>query len=95
MLYPILLQKRANGTFEASVSAFPGLKKAGRSRKITLLAMQEAIAKMLASTEIVYVEVPDAPTIHNNPWLATAGMMADDPTLMPMLDEIYVTRDRE
>ncbi|VAW31368.1 hypothetical protein MNBD_CHLOROFLEXI01-184 [hydrothermal vent metagenome] len=29
------------------------------------------------------------------PWLATAGMLADDPTLLPMLDEIYTARDQE
>ena len=27
-------------------------------------------------------------------WLATAGMLADDPTLLPMLDEIYAARDQ-
>lgn len=30
-----------------------------------------------------------------NPWLATAGIFADDPALLPMLDEIYRNRDTE
>ena len=93
MLYPILLQKRNNGMFEASVPALPGLKQAGETREKTLLAMQKAISEALADTEVVYVEIPDMPTMSPNPWLATAGMMADDPTLMPMLDEIYEIRE--
>ncbi|MCE7986815.1 MAG: hypothetical protein DYG89_37050 [Caldilinea sp. CFX5] len=28
-------------------------------------------------------------------WLATAGIFADDPTLLPMLDKIYAERDCE
>lgn len=30
-----------------------------------------------------------------NPWTALAGIFADDPTLMPMLDEIYAARDAD
>lgn len=32
---------------------------------------------------------------HENPWLKTAGMFADDPTLEPMLEEIYAAREAE
>jgi len=28
-----------------------------------------------------------------NPWLSTAGVFADDPDLLPMLDEIYAARE--
>ncbi len=94
MLYPILLKKRANGTFEASVPTLPGIRQAGKTREKTLLAMREAISKMLATSEVVYIDIPDAPAM-NNPWLDTAGMMADDSTLLPMLDEIYADRDLE
>ncbi len=30
-----------------------------------------------------------------NPWLGTAGMFADDPTLLPMTEEIYHERDKQ
>jgi hypothetical protein len=30
-----------------------------------------------------------------NPWLQLAGIFADDPTLMPMLDAIYAARDAD
>jgi hypothetical protein len=30
-----------------------------------------------------------------NPWLATAGMFADDPRLLPMLEEIYAEREAD
>lgn len=37
-------------------------------------------------------ELVERPRPVANPWLATAGSFADDPKLLPMLDEIYATR---
>ena len=31
----------------------------------------------------------------DNPWLRLAGIFADDPLLLPLLDEIYAARDAE
>jgi hypothetical protein len=31
----------------------------------------------------------------DNPWIELAGIFADDPTLMPMLDEIYAAREAD
>jgi hypothetical protein len=52
----------------------------------------------LAQTEIATIEVavPSAPTGRDaNPWLATAGSFADDPTLDLMLSDIYAARAAE
>jgi hypothetical protein len=35
------------------------------------------------------------PGVEQNPWLDTAGVFADDPTLEPLLRAIYAERDAE
>lgn len=91
MRYAILLQQRPDGTFQASVPVIPGLTRVGSNRDETLQSIQQAIAATLTTAEFVYLDLPD--TVAENPWLATAGMFADDPTLEPMLQDIYTERD--
>jgi len=43
----------------------------------------------ISEIDLLHVAKPD------NPWLETAGIFADDPTLLPMLDEIYALRSAE
>jgi len=91
MQYAVLIQKRPDGKFQASVPVFPGLKKVGKSREETLRAVKDAIQETLEHGEWVYINVSEG----QNPWMATAGMFADDPTLEPMLEEIYSLREAE
>lgn len=42
-----------------------------------------------------HVEAEPGADDSDNPWLRTAGIFADDPTLMPMLAEIYASREAE
>jgi len=52
----------------------------------------------LRDIEVILIEIslPESkPGELDNPWLATAGMFADDPDLLPMLAEIYAERDAE
>jgi predicted RNase H-like HicB family nuclease len=93
MRYAILVQQRPDGMFQASVPVIPGLTRSGTSREETLQAIEQALVATLTTSEIVYLDLPSAPQM--NPWLATAGLFADDPTLEPMLEEIYDARDRE
>jgi predicted RNase H-like HicB family nuclease len=93
MRYAILVQQRPDGMFQASVPVIPGLTRSGTSREETLQAIEQALVATLTTSEIVYLDLPAAPQM--NPWLATAGLFADDPTLEPMLEEIYDARDRE
>ena len=93
MRYAILLQQRADGTYQASVPVIPGLSRVGETRHETLQAVQQAIAITLTTAELVYLDVPEQRSATANPWLETAGMFADDPTLEPMLQDIYTTRD--
>lgn len=95
MHYAVVIRQRADGKYQATVPLLPELTRVGETRDETLQAIQQAIAATLTTTELVYLDVPGPPAILDNPWLATAGMFADDPTLEPMLQEIYAQRDIE
>jgi predicted RNase H-like HicB family nuclease len=97
MLYPVLVEQRPNGQFQASVPAIPNLVKFGLTRNEALQKIQRALIERLHHVEVVYLDIP-LPNLEfatAEHWLATAGMFADDPTLEPMLKEIYAARDAE
>ena len=96
MRYPVQIEQQ-NGHYHASVLTVPTLTKTADSRAEVLRLIQEALLDHVKRTEIVYVDIPplDAALAATDHWLATAGSFADDPTLLPMLDEIYAERDRE
>jgi hypothetical protein len=63
-----------------------------------LSRLKIALEDWWAATEITTVEVSGAKPAadsRQNPWLATAGIFADDPALEPMLREIYAARAAE
>lgn len=93
MRYAILIQQHPDGMFHASVPVIPGLTRFGKDRNATIRAIQQDVIATLALSEVVYIDVPDEPSI--NPWLMTAGLFADDSTLESMLDEIYDARDKD
>ena len=95
MPFAVLLRAQPNGSFEATVPALPGLSAACSNRAEALMAARRALADALAASELVAVDVPDGTGAKRNPWIETAGMFADDPTLEPMLQEIYTARDAE
>jgi predicted RNase H-like HicB family nuclease len=95
MQYAILLQQRPDGKYQASVPIIPGLTLVGDTRDETLQAVRRAIVAELQTTELVYIDLPTQVDEAINPWLATAGMFGDDPTLEPMLQAIYADRDAE
>lgn len=96
MRYAIQIEQQ-NGRYHASVLTVPTLTKSATSRSEVLRLIEEALLEHVRRTEIVYVDIPsvNAPSATADHWLATAGLFADDPTLLPMLDEIYAERDRE
>lgn len=75
----------------------PTLTKTAPTRTEVLQLIQDALLEYVQHTEIVYVDIPTegaaAPVTDH--WVATAGIFADDPTLLPMLEEIYAARDHE
>ena len=95
MRYTVLLQERPDGRYQASAPAIPGLMQIGKNRVDALKIIQQAIISTLTTTEVVYLDIPEPTPAPENPWLATAGMFADDPTLEPLLEKIYAARDAE
>lgn len=95
MQYAILLQQQADGRFQASVPAMAGLTHVADTRDEVLHAVQQALSAALQNTELVYLDVPAPQGAQTNPWLATAGWLADDETLEPMLQDVYADRDAE
>ena len=96
MRYAIQIEQQ-NDRYHASVLTVPTLTKSASSRSEVLRLIEEALLEHVRRTEIVYVDIPTthATSAAADHWLATAGLFADDPTLLPMLDEIYAERDRE
>ena len=96
MRYPVQIEQQ-NGHYHASVLAVPALTQTASTRAEVLRLIQEALLAYVKHTEIVYVEIPTSETspAAADHWLATAGSFADDPTLLPMLEEIYAARDHE
>jgi predicted RNase H-like HicB family nuclease len=95
MRYAVLLNQLPDGTYQASVPLLPELVLVGNTRDETLLAIRQALVAALAQAEVVYLDVPEGKAAQHNPWLATAGIFADDPTLEPLVAEIYAARDAE
>ncbi len=95
MRYTLFVRHRPDGSYQASVPIMPGITEVGATREAAIQALERAIRAELASAEFVSIELPDTPVTEANPWLATAGSFADDPTLEPMLREIYAARDAE
>ncbi len=98
MRYTVLLHHHSGGTYEAIAPAVPGCMGRGGTRNEALEQLRETLRDWLDRTEItsINVDIPKSRAANRqNPWLATAGMFADDPMLEPMLREIYSFRESE
>lgn len=96
MVYPVQIEQQ-NGNYKASVLTVPTLTKTAPTRTEVLRLIRAALLEYIRRTEIVYIDIPAAEAVPPAPdhWLATAGSFADDPTLFPMLEEIYAARNQE
>ncbi len=95
MQYTVLLHRYSDGNYEAVAPAVPGCTGKGSTRDEALTQLGDTLRDWLGQTEITStdVDLPKSEENRQNPWLATAGMFADDPTLEPMVREIYSLRD--
>jgi predicted RNase H-like HicB family nuclease len=98
MQYTVLVRRQPAGGYRAIAPAAPGCTGKGRTRREALEHLKVAIEAWLLETEITTINIV-TPTgqekAEQNPWLATAGIFANDPTLEAMLDEIYAARAAE
>ena len=95
MRYAVLLQRSPDGGYQASVPILPGLIRTATTRDEVLQLVRGALVEAMATTEVLYLDMPEEHGAATNPWLETAGMFHDDPTLEPMLAAIYAERDAE
>jgi predicted RNase H-like HicB family nuclease len=98
MQYTVLLHRRRPGGYVATAPAAPGCKAQGQTRDEALSRLKIVLENWLVRTEITTIEVSVAKPATDgkqNPWLATAGIFANDSTLEPMLHEIYAARAAE
>lgn len=95
MRYALFITRRDDGTYEGSVPLVPEIKERAPTREAAIGAVRAALHTRLSQVEIVTVELPESVATHDDPWQATAGILADDLTLERLLEEIYAARDHK
>ena len=98
MRYTVMLRERSPGNYVAVAPAIPECRVEGKTRHEALELLRSTLEDWMRKTEVTSVEISTAqvtPGVVENPWLDTAGLFADDPTLEPMQKAIYAERDAE
>lgn len=101
MQYTVMIHRQPPGRYVAQAPAVPACRGEGRTRNEAVHQLKIAIEQWLLETEITTIEIntpaqqPVIDIVQGNPWLATAGIFADDPMLEPMLQEILAAREAE
>lgn len=93
----VILKKYGSNFYKATAPSLPGYLGQGVTREAAMQNLKDAIENPVTEVEVTSMEidVPRADAVRGNPWLDMAGIFADDPELMPMLEEIYAERKRE
>lgn len=98
MQYTVMIHRQPPGRYIAHAPAVPNCRGEGRTRNEALRQLKTAIEEWLLETEITTLEINtpiSTPMPQENPWLATAGVFADDPMLEPILQKILAEREAE
>ncbi|MFN8446962.1 MAG: type II toxin-antitoxin system HicB family antitoxin [Caldilineaceae bacterium] len=99
MQYTVMIHRQPLGHYVAQAPAVPNCRGEGRTRNEALRQLKSAIEQWMLETEITTLEIqtpaPAGSTAQSNPWLATAGLFANDPMLEPMLQKILAAREAE
>ena len=98
MRYTVMLRERSPGYYVAVAPAIPECRAEGSTRQETLELLRLTLEDRMRKTEVTSIEVSTAQIASGeaeNPWLDTAGLFGDDPTLEPMRQAIYAERDAE
>ena len=98
MQYTVMIHRQPPGHYIAHALAVPICRSEGRTRHEALRQLKTAIEAWLVEAEITTIEINTpvpSPLTQENPWLATAGIFADDPMLEPILQEILAAREAD
>ena len=80
MTFDVILLKKAENGYVARPVLWPDSVVHGATEQEALERVRALICDLLSRTQFVQVEVDIPEHQVNNPWLAKAGMFADDPT---------------
>lgn len=99
MQYPVQIEQQ-NGHYHASVLTVPSLTQTASTRDEVLRLIRDDLLEYVKHIDMVYVDIPTTDATGDNPqredhWLETAGIFADDETLLPLLEDIYTDRANE
>ena len=98
MLTTVVLKRYGSNGYTATAPAVPGYQGQGPTREAAMQSLRAAIENPVVEVEVTSMDIDvsrQAKVEQSNPWLAMAGIFADDPELMPMLEEIYAERDKD
>ncbi|GIK55954.1 MAG: hypothetical protein HND44_14225 [Chloroflexi bacterium] len=80
MTFDVILQKRMNDGYTARPLLWPDSTVYGTTEQEALERVRALIRDLLEQTQFVQVDIETSETQKDNPWIAKAGMFADDPT---------------
>lgn len=93
MTYRVLLRKQPLNGYIATALNWPDCQVSAPTREEALAQIQAAIAELLASGEVVDLEIP-APVIPSA-YADTFGMFKDDPTFAEFVEEVGKYRQQQ
>jgi predicted RNase H-like HicB family nuclease len=92
--YEVLIEKKSETKFIASVLGWYNCKMEGRSKEEALEKLHQLLTNQLQNQEIVTLEVELPQTEHKeHPWLKFAGMFKDDPQFEELQD--FIAKERQ
>lgn len=80
MTFDVILFKQADNGYIARPAFWPDQVAHGATEQEALVSVRDLIRDLLSRTQFVQVEVEVPVQQVKNPWLAKAGMFANDPT---------------
>jgi predicted RNase H-like HicB family nuclease len=92
MKYTVLITKENPGYFRAMAANLPHCQVQANTRDEALCAIRELMSRFLSQTEMVQLEIPNAPLsnpprLEETPW-QWFGAFQDDPTWGTLFEEI-------
>ena len=88
----VRVEPRVGQGFLASSPVAPDVRVEAATAELAVEQLQERLAELVASGQIISVKVPDAGTPH--PWAAAFGMFKDNPLFPEVLQHMKAYREQ-